>query len=157
MRALTGINLIDTETGPSMSDIVNGLGRASAYGALGVVLLILGIFLIDLLTPGKLGRQIWEDRNRNAALLLSSALLGIGGIVFTSIWTTYDNFGKGLASTAAFGLLGLVMMAVAFLVVDLVTPGKLGATLVEPEPHPAVWVTASCNLAVSAIVSASIA
>ncbi|MEW1695270.1 DUF350 domain-containing protein [Streptomyces sp. NPDC093249] len=140
-----------------MSDIVNGLGRAGAYGALGVVLLILGIVLVDLLTPGKLGRQIWEDRNRNAAILLSSALLGIGGIVFTSIWTTYDHFGKGLVSTAAFGLLGLVMMALAFLVVDLVTPGKLGATLVDPEPHPAVWVTASCNLAVSAIVSASIA
>ncbi|GGY47302.1 DUF350 domain-containing protein [Streptomyces tanashiensis] len=140
-----------------MSDIVNGLGRAGAYGALGVVLLVLGIVLVDLLTPGKLGRQIWEDRNRNAAILLSSALLGIGGIVFTSIWTTYENFGKGLVSTAAFGLLGLAMMGVAFLVVDLVTPGKLGATLVDPEPHPAVWVTASCNIAVSAIVSASIA
>lgn len=140
-----------------MSDILNGLGRATVYGALGVVLLILGIVLVDLLTPGKLGRQIWEERNRNAATLLSSALLGIGGIVFTSIWTTYDDFGKGLASTALFGLLGLVMMAVAFLVVDLITPGKLGATLVEQEPHPAVWVTASCNLAVAAIISASIA
>ncbi|MBT2398292.1 DUF350 domain-containing protein [Streptomyces sp. ISL-100] len=140
-----------------MEDIVNGLGRSAAYGALGVVLLTLGIFLVDALTPGKLGRQIWQERNRNAALLLSSALLGIGGIVFTSIWTTYTDFGKGLASTAAFGVLGLVMMAVAFLVVDLVTPGKLGETLVQEEPHPAVWVTASCNLAVAAIVSASIA
>ncbi|MBT2525184.1 DUF350 domain-containing protein [Streptomyces flavidovirens] len=140
-----------------MEDIVNGLGRSAAYGALGVVLLTLGIFLVDALTPGKLGRQIWEERNRNAALLLSSALLGIGGIVFTSIWTTYNDFGKGLVSTAAFGVLGLVMMAVAFLVVDLVTPGKLGETLVQDEPHPAVWVTASCNVAVAAIVSASIA
>ncbi|WMX43964.1 DUF350 domain-containing protein [Streptomyces roseicoloratus] len=140
-----------------MSDIVNGLGRTTAYGALGVVLLILGIVLVDILTPGKLGRQIWQERNRNASILLSSALLGIGGIVFTAIWTTYDDFAKGLLSTAAFGLLGLVLMAVAFLVVDLVTPGKLGATLVDPEPHPAVWVTASCNLAVAAIVSASIA
>ncbi|MER5886448.1 DUF350 domain-containing protein [Streptomyces sp. NPDC001941] len=140
-----------------MSDIVNGLGRATAYGALGVVLLLLGFFLVDLLTPGKLGRQIWQERNRNASVLLSSALLGIGGIVFTSIWTTYDDFGKGLASTAAFGVLGLVLMALAFLVIDLVTPGKLGATLVEQEPHPAVWVSASCNLAVAAIVSASIA
>ncbi|MET9951883.1 DUF350 domain-containing protein [Streptomyces sp. NPDC006339] len=140
-----------------MSDIVNGLGRTAAYGALGVVLLILGIVLVDLLTPGKLGRQIWEDRNRNAAVLLSSALLGIGAIVFTSIWTTYEDFGKGLVSTAAFGLLGLAMMAVAFWVVDLVTPGKLGKTLVDPEPHPAVWVTASCNLAVAAVMSASIA
>ncbi|MFG2390087.1 DUF350 domain-containing protein [Streptomyces lavendulae] len=140
-----------------MSDIVNGLGRTSAYGALGLVLLILGIVLVDVLTPGKLPKQIWEERSRNAALLLSSALLGIGGIVFTSIWTTYDDFGKGLLSTAAFGLLGLVLMAVAFLVLDLVTPGKLGAIVVDPEPHPAVWVTACCNLAVAAIVAASIA
>jgi uncharacterized membrane protein YjfL (UPF0719 family) len=137
-----------------MSDIVNGLGRATAYGGLGLVLLVLGIVLVDVLTPGKLGRQIWEQRNRNAATVLSSALRGI---VFTSIWTTYEDFGKGLVSTAAFGLLGLVMMAVAFLVVDLITPGRLGATLVEAEPHPAVWVTASCNLAVSAVISASIA
>ncbi|MEG8280388.1 DUF350 domain-containing protein [Streptomyces sp. AHA2] len=140
-----------------MSDIVNGLGRATAYGGLGLVLLVLGIVLVDVLTPGKLGRQIWEQRNRNAAVVLSSALLGIGGIVFTSIWTTYDDFGKGLLSTAVFGVLGLVMMAVAFLVVDLITPGRLGEVLVQEEPHPAVWVTASCNLAVAAILSASIA
>ncbi|MFB8249450.1 DUF350 domain-containing protein [Streptomyces sp. NPDC001046] len=140
-----------------MSDIVNGLGRATAYGGLGLVLLVLGIVLVDVLTPGKLGRQIWEQRNRNAAVVLSSALLGIGGIVFTSIWTTYDAFGKGLLSTAVFGLLGLVMMAVAFLVVDLITPGRLGEVLVQEEPHPAVWVTASCNVAVAAILSASIA
>ncbi|RSS66146.1 DUF350 domain-containing protein [Streptomyces sp. WAC06614] len=140
-----------------MSDIINGLGRTSAYGALGLVLLILGIVLVDVLTPGKLGKQIWEERNRNAALLLSSALLGVGAIVFTSIWTTYDDFGKGLLSTAAFGLLGLVLMGVAFLVLDWVTPGKLGAIVVDREPHPAVWVSAACNLAVAAIVSASIA
>lgn len=55
-----------------MSDIINGLGRTSAFGALGLVLLILGIVLVDVLTPGKLPKQIWEERNRNAALLLSS-------------------------------------------------------------------------------------
>ncbi|MER7463742.1 DUF350 domain-containing protein [Streptomyces sp. NPDC097981] len=140
-----------------MSDIINGLGRTSAFGLLGLVLLILGIVLVDVLTPGKLGKQIWEERNRNAAVMLSSALLGVGGIVFTSIWTTYDDFGKGMLSTAAFGLLGLVLMGVAFLVLDWVTPGKLGAIVVDPDPHPAVWVTAACNLAVAAIVAASIA
>ncbi|WP_329496811.1 DUF350 domain-containing protein [Kitasatospora herbaricolor] len=140
-----------------MNDIVHGLGAAAAFGGVGVVLLLLGVGLVDLLTPGKLGRQIWVERNRNAAVLLSSALLGIGGIVFTAILYTYEEFGKGLASTALFGLLGLVLMAVAFWAVDLLTPGKLGAILVDPEPHPAVWVSASCNLAVAAIVSAAIA
>ncbi|MCD0480995.1 DUF350 domain-containing protein [Streptacidiphilus sp. ASG 303] len=140
-----------------MNDIVHGLGSAAVFGALGVVLLLLGILLVDLLTPGRLGHQIWVERNRNAAVLLSSALLGIGGIVFTSIWTTYDDFGKGLASTACFGLLGLVLMAVAFWAVDLLTPGRLGEILVDPEPHPAVWVTAACNVSVAAVVAASIA
>ncbi|MFJ9519375.1 DUF350 domain-containing protein [Kitasatospora sp. NPDC101801] len=140
-----------------MHDIVNGLGAAAVYGAVGVVLLLLGVGLVDLLTPGKLGHQIWVERNRNAAVVLSSALLGIGGIVFTAIMYTYDDFGKGLAATATFGLLGLVLMAVAFWLLDVVTPGKLGAILVDPEPHPAVWVTASCNLAVAAIIAASIA
>ena len=140
-----------------MNDIVHGLGAAAAFGGVGVVLLLLGVGLVDLLTPGKLGRQIWVERNRNAAVVLSSALLGIGGIVFTAILYTYEEFGKGLASTALFGLLGLVLMAIAFWAVDLLTPGKLGAILVDPEPHPAVWVTASCNLAVAAIVAASIA
>ncbi|GAA3056532.1 DUF350 domain-containing protein [Kitasatospora albolonga] len=140
-----------------MNDIVNGLGAAAVFGAVGVVLLLLGVGLVDLLTPGKLSHQIWVDRNRNAALVLSSALLGIGGIVFTAIMYTYDDFGKGLATTAAFGVLGLVLMAVAFWLLDVLTPGKLGAILVDPEPHPAVWVTASMNLAVAAIIAASIA
>ncbi|KJS55370.1 DUF350 domain-containing protein [Streptomyces rubellomurinus] len=140
-----------------MNDILHGLGAAAAYGALGVVLLLLGVALVDLLTPGRLGHQIWVERNRNAAVLLSSALLGIGGIVFTAIMYTYADFAKGLFSTACYGLLGLLLMAVAFWAVDLLTPGKLGAILVEPEPHPAVWVSASTNLAVAAVVSAAIA
>ncbi|MET8543362.1 DUF350 domain-containing protein [Kitasatospora sp. NPDC004799] len=140
-----------------MNDILHGLGAAAAYGALGVVLLLLGIGLVDVLTPGRLGHQIWVERNRNAAVLLSSALLGIGGIVFTAIMYTYADFGKGLVSTACYGLLGLLLMAVAFWLVDLLTPGKLGEILVDPEPHPAVWVSAACNIAVAAVVSAAIA
>ncbi|MEU9127479.1 DUF350 domain-containing protein [Kitasatospora sp. NPDC048540] len=140
-----------------MNDIVNGLGHAAVFGLVGIALLLLGVGLVDLLTPGRLGHQIWQERNRNAALVLSSALLGIGGIVFTAILYTYDEFAKGLASTALFGLLGLVLMAVAFWLVDLLTPGRLGAILVDPEPHPAVWVTAACNISVAAIVAAAIA
>ncbi|MFD8596787.1 DUF350 domain-containing protein [Kitasatospora sp. NPDC059646] len=140
-----------------MNDIVHGLGAAAVFGLVGLVLLLLGYLLIDLLTPGKLGRLIWAEGNRNAALLLSSALIGVGGIVYTAIRTTYDDFGKGLVSTLCFGVLGLLMMALAFWLLDLLTPGRLGAILVAKEPHPAVWVSASCNLAAAAIVAASIA
>ncbi|WP_354641723.1 DUF350 domain-containing protein [Kitasatospora camelliae] len=139
-----------------MNEIAHQLGEAAAYSGVGLLLLLLGVGLVDLLTPGKLGRQIWVERNRNAAVVLSSALLGIGLIVFTAIISTYDEFGKGVAAAGVFGLFGLVVLAVAFWAIDLFTPGKLGAILVDPDPHPAVWVTASTNLAVSAIVAAAI-
>jgi len=139
-----------------MREIVQQLGEAAGYGAVGLVLLLLGVALVDVLTPGKLGQQIWVERNRNAAVVLSSALLAIGAIVFTAIMSTYTEFVKGLVAAAVFGAFGLLLLAVAFWAIDLFTPGKLGAVLVDPEPHPAVWVTASCNLAVAAIVCAAI-
>jgi uncharacterized membrane protein YjfL (UPF0719 family) len=139
-----------------MSDVIHGLFGAMAFTALGVVLLAGGFLLTDWLTPGALRHQIWSERNRNAAVFLSSALLGVGAIIFTSIITTYDDLLTGLASTAIFGVLGLLLMAAAFWFVDMLTPGRLGALMVDPDPHPAVWVSAATNLAVAAIVCASI-
>lgn len=139
-----------------MSDVIHGIFGAGVFTVLGVVLLAGGFLLTDWLTPGALRHQIWSERNRNAATFLSSALLGVGAIVFTSIITTYDDLLTGLASTAIFGVLGLVLMAAAFWFVDMLTPGRLGALMVDPDPHPAVWVSAATNLAVAAIVCASI-
>ncbi|MBV1855295.1 DUF350 domain-containing protein [Catellatospora tritici] len=139
-----------------MTNVLHGLVAATAFAAVGVLLLLGGFLLVDLLTPGRLRHQIWAERNANAAVFLSSALLGIGAICFTSIITTYDDLMVGLFSTAVFGVLGLVLMAVAFLIVDLVTPGRLGEILVDAIPHPAVWISAATNVAVAAIVCASI-
>lgn len=139
-----------------MSDVIDGLLGATVFAGVGVVLLIGGFLLTDWLTPGALRHQIWSERNGNAAIFLSSALLGVGAIVFTSIITTYDDMVTGLASTAIFGVLGLLLMAAAFWVVDLLTPGRLGELLVDPQPHPAVWVSSATNLAIAAIVCASI-
>jgi uncharacterized membrane protein YjfL (UPF0719 family) len=123
----------------------------------GIVLMVLGFVLVDVLTPGRLGHQIWMERCRNAAIVLASAQLGIGMIVTTAIATSYDEFGKGLASTAVFGVVGLVMMGLSFVVLDLVTPGKMREMVVQQEPHPAVWVTAASQVGMAAIVSACIA
>jgi uncharacterized membrane protein YjfL (UPF0719 family) len=139
-----------------MSDVIDGLFGATVFAVLGVVLLLGGFLLTDWLTPGALRHQIWSERNRNAAVFLSSALLGVGAIVFTSIVTTYDDLATGLASTAIYGVLGLLLMAGAFALLDMLTPGRLGELMVDPEPHPAVWVSSATNLAIAAIVCASI-
>lgn len=139
-----------------VTEIFGEVGIAATYGVVGLVLMAVGFALVDVLTPGNLREQIWAQRNRNAALLLASNLLGVGIIVSTAIAASEDDWVAGLLSTAVYGLLGLVLMGLSFVVIDAVTPGKLGAILVEEEPHPAVYVSGASHLAVSAIVAVAI-
>ncbi|WP_018785511.1 DUF350 domain-containing protein [Micromonospora sp. CNB394] len=139
-----------------MQNLVTDLLVTLAYGAVGVVLMAIGYVLVDVATPGKLHELIWTERNRNAALLLSSNLLGVGTIVVAAIVASADDFTLGLIGAGAYGILGLVIMAAAFVLLDVATPGKLGELLVDPEPHPAVWVSATVHLATGAIIAAAI-
>ena len=127
-----------------------------AYAGVGVVLMGIGYALVDVATPGKLRELIWTDRNRNAALLLASNLAGVGIIVVAAIMASDDDFARGIVDASAYGVLGLVVMAAAFMLLDLVTPGRLGELLVDPQPHPATWVSGVVHLATGAIIAAAI-
>ncbi|HWN29230.1 MAG TPA: DUF350 domain-containing protein [Actinomycetospora sp.] len=139
-----------------IEDFAVGVGGTVAYAVVGIVLMGLGYGLVDLLTPGKLGELIWRERNPNAALVLLSGLAGVGLIVVTAILSSDDAIGRGLLSTVVYGLLGIVLMGASFLLLDAVTPGKLGETVTEHALHPAAWVTAVVHLAVAGIIAASV-
>jgi uncharacterized membrane protein YjfL (UPF0719 family) len=133
------------------------IGYAVAYTGVGIALLVLGFFALDLLTPGHLGRHIYEHRSINAAITLAAGFLGQGAIAFASIWTNAtDGFGEALGYTVVFGVLGVLLQAVAFVVLDLITPGRLGGHLTEQVFHPASLVSAAAQLSVAAIIVASI-
>ena len=133
------------------------IGYAVAYTAVGLALLALGFFALDLLTPGHLGRHIYENRSTNAAIVLAAGFLGQGAVIFAAIWTNATSgFGTALLYTVAFGVLGVLLQAAAFVLLDLITPGRLGEHLVEPTFHPASLVSAAAQLAVAAIIVASI-
>jgi len=138
-------------------DLFTGAWHSIVYGVVGIALMAAGFMLVDMLTPGKLRELIWIHRNSNASLLLAANQLGIAVIVFTAIITSYADFGEGLASTILFGLLGIVLMGVAFLVLDMLTPGKLGEIICDEQPHPAAKVSAASHFGVALIVAACIA
>ncbi|MFF3869541.1 DUF350 domain-containing protein [Micromonospora sp. NPDC001898] len=140
-----------------LEDLLSGAWQSVVFGVVGVGLMAAGFGLVDLLTPGKLRELIWVRRNTNAGLLLAANQLGIAGIVFTAILTSYSDFAKGLASTVIFGLIGLLVMALAFFVLDLLTPGRLGEVICSDEPHPAAWVSAATHFGAALIVCACIA
>lgn len=129
-----------------------------AYGMLGVGLLALGFLVVDVLTPGRLGHVIWNEGGRGGAVVLAAKLLGIGAIVTTAIATSSDDLAEGLLETAVFTLIGLALSVVAFFILDWITPGRLGETLLSggSVPHASCWVVAATDLATAAIVSAAV-
>jgi uncharacterized membrane protein YjfL (UPF0719 family) len=134
--------------------VLASIGYAVAYTAVGLVLLAVGYLVLDLITPGHLGRHIYEDRS---GIVLAAGFLAQGAIIFTTIWTNADSgFGDALLYTVVFGLLGVVLQAVAFLGLDLITPGRLGHLVTEVAFHPASLVSAAAQLSVAAIIVASI-
>ena len=100
------------------------IGYAAAYTGVGIALLMLGFVALDLLTPGHLGRHIYQEGSVNAGIVLAAGFLGQGAIAFTTIWTNAtDGFGRALWWTVVFGVLGVVLQAVAFLALYVVAPG----------------------------------
>lgn len=139
-----------------LNDLAFDLLAGLAYGALGLVLLALGYVAIDLLTPGRLSDLIYRERNWNAAAVVASGLVAIATINVTAIITSHDDLDKGLAYAGTFGLVGIVLLAISFVVLDKFTPGELGEIVCSPERHPAVVVTVANHVAVGAIVAAAI-
>jgi len=154
-----------------MSDLLDAAFHAVVYALVGGALVVLALGVLDLLTPGHLGRHLRgpateADRSAghhaasgSAGLVAAAWLVGTGAIVFTAIWTNGETaFGEALVWTVAFGLIGIVVNTVMLLAVDVVTPGRLGEIVTTPGAAvPLAYVTAAAAVAVSAVVCASIA
>jgi len=143
-------------TSSDWTDIGEGLIASLAYVGVAVVLLALGFFVLDLLSPGRLSVVIMKDRNANAARVASAGMLGLAIVVGTSVLTTHDDFTTGLVSTAVFGLVGVLLQALVFVILDRLTPGKLGDVVCDPEDHPGSYLIGASLLAAAIIVATSI-
>jgi uncharacterized membrane protein YjfL (UPF0719 family) len=125
-----------------------------AYSGVGLVILVLGFIVLDLLTPGKLGHLVMEG-NPGAGLLAATALASLGLILYFSIYFTGAGW-NGLDDAAIFGVVGVAAQAVGFFVLDLLIPGKLAQHCFEPKMHPAAWVTAGIQISVALVICASL-
>ena len=139
-----------------LQDLLFGLFAAVTYGVIGLLMMALGYVLVDLGTPGRLRDLIWEQRNPNAAMLLVSGLVGVGIILTTAIAASSNDLVAGLIGTVAYGLLGLLLMSLSFLVIDLFTPAKLGEELSSPTLHPGTWVSAAAHVVIATLMAAAI-
>ncbi|MBC7374344.1 MAG: DUF350 domain-containing protein [Frankiales bacterium] len=140
----------------TLDDLVAGVLATLAYAGVGAVVLALGYLMLDAITPGNLRHLVYSDHNTNAAVLAGANVLALGGIVTTAIVTADDQLGRGVVDAAVYGLLGIALLALAFKVLDLLTPGDLGQICTDPQGTPAVYVTAAFQVALGAVLAAAI-
>ncbi|MCT1551450.1 MULTISPECIES: DUF350 domain-containing protein [Brevibacterium] len=131
-------------------------GVVLAYAGSGILLMFVGYFVVDLLTPGKLHVILWEQKSPNAAVLVASDLLGVAIIVIAAIRASADDLGAGIVTTLLFGIIGIILMAVSFLLIDALTPGKRGDIVHASTLHPEVWVNASAHIGIAGIMAAAL-
>jgi uncharacterized membrane protein YjfL (UPF0719 family) len=130
------------------------VAQVLAYSGVGLVVLVAGFFVIDALTPGRLGVLVM-DGNPNAAVLAATALVSLGLILWFAIFFTGAGW-SGLDDALVYGAVGVGAQAVGFVVLDLLTPGRLGVVCEEPRLHPATLVSAAVQIATALVVCASL-
>lgn len=146
----------DDLVGLSAADLATGVLAFAAYATLGLLLLIAGYKLLDLLTPGDLGRLIWVEHNVNASRITIAHLIAVTVVVTTAALTSVGGIFGSLLDMAVFGVLALVVQAVAFRVIDKATPGELGAILTDPTPCPSSYVTGAWTVAISVMLAVAV-
>ena len=135
--------------------LAGGLGAIVLYALLGLVLLLLGFYAIDLTTPGKLNQLVRTGRP-NAVSVTAAGLLSMAFIVVVAIYNTSGRLGEGLVSTLVFGLVGVIVQAVAVRVLEWVTGIDIGAVLAAEEPRAEARVVCAAHLALGLVVAVAI-
>jgi uncharacterized membrane protein YjfL (UPF0719 family) len=136
--------------------LAQGVVATVLYFVVGLVVLGLGFLALDLLTPGNLRHQVYVDRNPNAAILLGANHLALAMIVVTSITTSADSLGQGLVDTAVYGVIGVVLQAVALRLLDVVVPGHLRNLVNEQRMTGAAWAVGISLVAIGAVNAAAL-
>ena len=138
-----------------MPDTPELIGQVLAYTGVGLGVLLVGFIVLDLLTPGNLGKQVM-DGNLNAAVLTASSLVSLSLILWFAIFFTGEGW-DGLDEAAIFGAVGVGAQAIGFLLLDVLTPGKLRVVCMGGHKlHPATIVSAAVQFAVAIIICASL-
>jgi uncharacterized membrane protein YjfL (UPF0719 family) len=136
--------------------LAQGVVAALLFFVVGFAVLGMGFLALDLLTPGNLRRQVYVDRNPNAAILLGANHLALAIIVVTSIMTSADSLGQGLVDSAVYGVIGVVLQAVALRLLDAFVPGHLSHLVNEPRMNGAAWAVGISLVAIGAVNAAAL-
>lgn len=140
----------------NLGTITQGVVAVVLYFAVGVVVLIAGFLMVDVLTPGNLRQLVFIDKRPNAVILASAMYIALAIVIISAIASSYSQLGQGLVGVAVYGLVGVLLQGGALLILQIAVPGKFREHVDEPELHPAAFATATMLVAVGGVIAAAI-
>jgi hypothetical protein len=144
------------QIGPGFfSLIAQGIGAILLYAVLGVLLMLLGFYAVDLTTPGKLNRLVREGLP-NAVVVTAAGMVSMAFIVVVAIYTSSGALLEGLLASLIFGLVGMLAQVGGVRLVEWVAGIDIGAVLAAERVRPQAFVVAAAHVALGLVVAVAI-
>jgi Domain of Unknown Function (DUF350) len=142
--------------GPGFFPLIGrGIGAILLYAVLGVLLMLLGFWAIDITTPGKLNRMVREGLP-GSVLVTAAGMVSMAFIVVTAIWSSTGTLLEGLLGALIFGLVGVVVQVGGVRLLEWVTGIRIGEVLRAETLQPQAFVVAAAHVALGLVVAVAI-
>jgi uncharacterized membrane protein YjfL (UPF0719 family) len=139
-----------------LNPIFQGAVNTILYFLVGMGVLVVGFYMVDFLTPGKLRQLVFVDRRPNAVVVAGAMYIALTTVIITAITTSYSQLGQGLIGVAVYGLMGVILLGLALLTMHLLIPGNFHEHVDEPTLHPGSFAVALILLAVGGVTAAAV-
>lgn len=132
-----------------------GVGAILLYAVIGVLLMLVGFWAIDLTTPGKLPQMVRAGLP-NAVTITAAGMLSMAFIIVVAIYNSSGSLLEGIISSLVFGLVGIIAQVGAVRLLEWVTGIEIGEVIQSDERRAAAIVVAAAHLALGLIVAVAV-
>ncbi|MEE3063665.1 MAG: DUF350 domain-containing protein [Actinomycetota bacterium] len=132
-----------------------GAGAIILYAIVGLILMLVGFYAIDLTTPGPLRRMVNVGKP-NAIIVSAAGMVSMALIVVLAIYSSSGKLAEGLVGSAVFGLVGIVAQVVMMRIATMVIGIDMDALFNSDEFNYEALMVAAAQVALGIVVAVAI-
>ena len=132
-----------------------GVGAIALYAVVGLVLMLVGFYAIDLATPGPLRKEL-DQGKPNAVIVAAAGMISMALIVVLAIFASSGKLLEGLILATVFGLVGIVAEVVMMRVATLVLGIDMHALLAASKFNYEALMVAAAQFSLGIVVAVAI-
>lgn len=139
------------------SSLGEGVGAIVLYALVGLVLMLVGFYAVDLTTPGNL-RKLVVAGKPNAIIVTAAGMISMAFIVVFAIFAVGGGgkLSEGLIASLVFGLVGIIAQVISVRVIEKALGIDIGAALHSDTRTTEVLVVAAAHFALGLVVAFAI-